>query len=121
MKLKTAELAGLALDWALAVALGAENVMYQEATGTVDVKFGIMDWPHTFTHTDPATCMGLMSEHKMDVTWGCSSKCYVQPSGNADFAWVGGETLVEAVARCVVAMRLGDEVDVPDELCGVMG
>ena len=30
-----------------------------------------------------------------------------------------GDTVEQAVARCVVAMQLGDEVDVPSELCGV--
>lgn len=118
MKIKTAELSGLALDWSLAGAL-KKRVRYCSIYKAI-VFDDCEDNVYLFAHTDPATCMGLMNEYKMDVTWGVSGKCYMQPSGNIDFSWwVGGATLAEAVARCVVAMRLGDEVDVPDELCGV--
>jgi hypothetical protein len=117
MKMITAELTGLSLDYALARAEGKEFSIADNLCGEKRVWLHGGTW--AYMHTDPNIYTELMNEHKMDVTWGCSGKCYVQPSGNADFAWIGGETLPEAVARCVVAMRLGDEVDVPDELVGV--
>jgi hypothetical protein len=127
MKLLTAELTGLALDWALAVALELEPEISRPSHYDGSIAVLALPLPNGypnhhkcgFFYTDPATCMGLMNECKMDVTWGVSGKCYMQSSGNSDFAWVGGETPEQAVARCVVAMRLGDSVDVPDELCGV--
>lgn len=120
MIVKTHLLKGFALDWALAKALGAKKIIYSyKGVWVEDEGFKVGDdsrgWIH---HTDPAVCLELTEQYKIDVTWGTSGKAFVQMSGSDQDQWCGGKTLAEAVARCVVAMRLGDEVDVPGELCG---
>lgn len=55
----------------------------------------------------------LIMQQANDGSWRVASSCVKGKKHKAH-----GKTLAEAVARCVVQMRLGDEVDVPDELCG---
>ena len=124
MKIKTAELKGRALDWALAKALGR----------TVEVCFGgvvgVQDesgsWQAFAVHTDPALCLGLMSkisimQQATDGSWrvATSKGVIIEGCVSTRHYELYGKTLAEAVARCVVQMRLGDEVEVPDELVGV--
>ena len=117
--IKTAELKGKPLDWALAKALEYEPQVKFDHVFVPALKRG---WPISgvvpFDHTDPATCLSSQQQHKMDVTWGTSGNPFVQMSGGLGGHWYGGKTLPEAVARCVIAMRLGDEVEVPSELVG---
>jgi hypothetical protein len=124
MKMQTKELTGKPLDWALAVAMGCTAIR-QQHTRTLDgpVQIDARDPDGFFIrvdHTDPATCLGLTSkinimQQATDGTWRVAGRrhdgCHQIHSH--------GSTLPEAVARCVVAMRLGDEVEVPDELAGV--
>ena len=122
-------LKGFALDWALAKALGAKKIIYSyKGVWVEDEGFKVGDdsrgWIH---HTDPAVCLWLIKEYrasidqvehdpKVQVTiW-----YEITDSDGSDFDAVSalGDTLEQAVARCVVQMRLGDEVDVPEELAG---
>lgn len=119
MKLLTASLEGKALDWALADALEYEPQVQFDHVFVPALKRG---WPISgvvpFDHTDPAVCMLLT--HKMNImqqandgSWRVASSCVKGKKHKAH-----GKTLEQAVARCVVQMRVGDEVDVLDELCG---
>jgi hypothetical protein len=118
MKIKTAELTGNPLSWALAKAVG--KIPY--FIGAIHVEGG-----GEFGYTDPATCMGLIERRNLDVNHRdplrLGESVLVSWGDPNDFAYgywfARGKTLAEAVARCVVQMRLGDEVEVPDELCGV--
>lgn len=129
MKLKTEELTGLALDWALAVALG-----YAQINTHVSSKvFATMPdgGRKQVDHTDPATCMGLIKKYRANINHidptnpapQIEVSIWYALTGDAapdfDCQWVIGDTVEQAVARCVVQIRLGDEVEVPDELCGV--
>ena len=119
MKIKTAELKGKALDWALNHALMLEHGFVPEIAGALGEP------SEMYEHTDPAVCLWLIKEYrasidqvehdpKVQVTiW-----YEITDSDGSDFDAVSaiGDTLEQAVARCVVQMRLGDEVDVPEEL-----
>lgn len=129
MKLLTASLEGKALDWALAVALEKNPALSFRREVVVS---SIMGWLR-FDHTDPAVWVGLLGadagmvrnihvaknsdENGRFWVWGKD----VKTAGNFKpiECQAFGSTLSIAIARCVVQMRLGDEVDVPDELCGV--
>ena len=126
MKIKTSELTGLALDWALAVAMGLGPDIgrhcYARYVQYTDYKNNIV---RALSHTDPATCMGLIKEHFVypfcypvgdadDVAWGAGPM-----DGDNDDRILNAGCPEIAVARCVVAMRLGDVVEIPDELRGV--
>lgn len=110
MKVKTAELTRPALDWAASKALGEyewnlDAARFRElcAEGTLNYS---TNWSQGGPIIDRA---GILFHGESD--------------GNAYNAWIvepyakgGGPTHLIAAMRCFVASRLGDEVDVPEEL-----
>lgn len=118
MKIKTAELKGKALDWALNHALMLERGFVPEIAGALGEP------SEMYNHTDPAVCLWLIKAYRANIEVEHAPKVTIwyeiTDSDGEDFDAVSaiGDTIEQAVARCVVAMRLGDEVDVPDELCG---
>ena len=123
MQIKTAELTGKPLSWALAKALDKRPALSFEREVVVSE---IVGW-RLFDYADPATCMGLMACEYGKVWKAEAIPRTTTPTVSVmGFAEIGadvtrayGQTLAEAVARCVVAMRIGDVVEIPDELCGV--
>lgn len=122
MKLLTASLTSNALDWALNHALMLEHGFVPEIAGAAGAPSEL------YSHTDPALCLGLMEKYRANIDQvehdpkvQVTIWYEITDSDGSDFDAVGaiGDTLEQAVARCVVAMRLGDEVEVPSELCGV--
>lgn len=113
MKLLTANLTGKALDWALAKAMNADKVWIDHGYVDVNARFHLHVY-EPFNHTDPALCLVLIKSHIYQITHTHGGWEVFSDAGNRQF----GDTIEQAVARCVVAMRLGDEVEVPDELCG---
>lgn len=113
MKIKTAELIGSALDWAVAKCLGLnptsthifnatwpdglELEFYRPSTEGADV-IGIMEWERISAFDEGSSF----------------SACYSRGKRAAQ-RW-SGPTLRIAVCRCFVAAKLGDEVDVPEEI-----
>lgn len=130
MKLLTASLTGKALSWALAKALNARNVWIRD--GAAFCRDGLEvcatignDVYEPFDHADPALWASLVEKNRLRLTpsrmstneWYCDrlkDQASIYAVGTTQAV---GTTPAEAVARCVVAMRLGDEVDVPDQLC----
>lgn len=124
MKVKTAELSGKALDWATGRAIGA-NVgitiggLVKEITSHNPIDMSL--WQPT---NDWSICGPLIEKLKIS--------CYasVDPESSKVYHWVAvnekvpydkrrGYTASEpkiAICRAVVASKLGDEVDIPDEL-----
>jgi len=101
MKVKTNKLTGAALDWAVAQCeVGAEFI-------------GEIDDPH-FYSTDWAKAGPIIEEEKMHIAynfdehvWEAGWDCHVS-------GW--GDTPLVAAMRCYVASKLGDEVEVPEEV-----
>ena len=126
MKIKTADLIDLALDWAVATCDGYEY----------DTESGLLysyEEPHFFKRYSSDWSQGgpliereginlfkhnKLSESQPD-TW-CAHKVVPRPNLEGSFNSCAlapeGPTALIAGMRCVVASRLGDEVDVPDEL-----
>jgi len=119
MKIKTSELTGKPLDWALAVAMGLGPDIgrhcYARYVQYTDHKNNIV---RALSHTDPATCMGLIKEHCVQlypfckdgkaVHWDADIRPYIRVAGC--------DTPEQAVARCIISMKLGEVFEVPDEL-----
>lgn len=125
--IKTAELKDKALDWSLAktkVSNWAE-IVHDARIEVIDGKVCITSFGgmrRFIDHTDLATCLESIKDYKLEHKWPVPD--YTR---GTVLVWGGqsissksarGKTLEEAVARCVVAMRLGDEVEVPSELVG---
>lgn len=105
MKVKTSDLTGASLDWAVAKCEGGDMVNFKHQYAAKCYQYS-SDWAqggpiierefiesHTYSENDDGI-----------VTWRAN-----------DF--MDGPTPLIAAMRCFVALQLGDEVEVPDELC----
>ena len=127
MKIKTAEATGLALDWGVAVVLGVKpSIGRNSLSAFVRYKKAGCDFFRAVKHTDPAVCMGLIEQYSLAFSECDTRHVYDKPDTLwrvvcRDGSGYGeSEVLAQAVARCVISMKLGDEFECPDEL-GVMG
>lgn len=130
MKIKTAELIGAALDWAVAKALGIRTYIgpYEHTmTGPCILDADLVDmqtdgeqelkYSRSWAQGGPLIdreCIG--TSYHPDIN--CLT-CEVFPNWGAykgAHALFGPTPLIAAM-RCFTASRLGDEVDVPEELC----
>lgn len=124
MKVKTSELNGPALDLAVAKATDADDISITEF-GTIcciyELACGSGCWTSNY---QPSTCWSdgghLVSKYRMDF-------CCEHPEtiGAAlcdenglyiDDRMMFGKSHLVAACRAIVAAKLGDEIDVPDEL-----
>lgn len=102
MKIKTAQLSGAALDWAVEKCLG----------GT---------WrPYIKYSTDWAQGGRIIERERLCITpydgyWTALFMDNLFEEDGSEFV-MRGETPLIAAMRCFVSSRLGDKVDVPDEL-----
>ena len=102
--MKTADLTGTALDWAVAKCeVGAEFI-------------GEIDDPH-FYSTDWAQGGAIIEREGITVApddvepW-----CAYIDRGTAEDVIYGGTTPLIAAMRCYVASKLGDDIELPEEL-----
>ena len=113
--MKTSELTGLQLDYAVALIEG-------------EVKYGAEDFREQRRHT--TECGEYVYRYSQSWAQGGpiieSEMITVEPAANAGWeasAWpvnpngvMWGETPLEAAMRCYVQSKLGDEVEIPEEL-----
>lgn len=106
-RIKTGELIGVALDWAVAKCEGVEFLFY--------------DPPRGETRESPSTNWsqgGPIIEREMiwlgsDGVGGFDARIY-EPDSEPWCEY--GQTMLIAAMRCYVASKLGDEVEIPEEL-----
>jgi hypothetical protein len=107
--MKTDELTGAALDWAVAKCGGEYKPTAVPCYSTDWAQGGpiierewldITPWPN---------------ESREDIRWHC------QQHDSANDCAQYGSTPLEAAMRCYVASKLGNEVDIPDELMKTAG
>ena len=109
MKIKTAELTGLALNWAVAKCQGhylPPMDEYKESWFATRLFF--TDWSIGGPIIERQRIQYLEGE---GGTWDA----FIGHHESAEF--YNGPTPLVAAMRCFVASKLGDEVEVPDELC----
>lgn len=124
MKIKTAELKGAALDWAVASCNGktlhyfADDPLKREPWLMVS---GDVDQPlHSYTPSTDWSQGGLIIEREFisvecdpaNDNWAATIRDNV-PSG---FVCGSGRTPLIAAMRCYVASKLGEAVDIPEEV-----
>lgn len=122
--MKTSELTGAALDWAVAKCEGATNLRYDTvATWWVDLNgepralsSGWSTKQNFHPSANPAQAYPIIDRDHIStvyVYWGeweaWDDKTMPPPKYR-------GPTPLIAAMRCRVASKLGDEVDVPEEL-----
>lgn len=109
MKIKTSELTGIALDFVIA-----------KIMGTLPLSFD--DWKQTWPHYSSKDVSGgsVIDQHFIDTycmetegpVWEAEMQKFSKKRARGR-----GRTRLSAAMRCLVAHELGDEVEVPDELC----
>ncbi|WNO06024.1 phage protein NinX family protein [Rhodoferax mekongensis] len=109
MKIKTSELTGAALDWAVAKCEGVGDSEF--------VRTHMDAWPYSTNWAQGGPIIERMMRDGLRLTgYTClptdPTHCQAQIKGIV----TGGPTPLIAAMRCRVASKLGDEVDVPDEL-----
>ena len=126
--MKTSELIGPALDWAVAVAQGATNLKHDT----------IASWWFVLEGKDRTLSKGWSASQSYNPSTNWSQGGAIMDQAEIDtylyergspFGWIAeitgtkfkgkGPTRLVAAMRCLVASRLGDEVEIPNELQGV--
>lgn len=138
MKIKTQDLTDATLDWAVAKSEG-RKITYDGIAYWVDDPAGCAPIGESWTaagrrcgyspSTDGAQGVPIIDREAICIeplkegdgwcaTAGCTPHDFLmwdQPY-SSDAAYGEGPTLLIAAMRCYVASKLGDEIDVPDEL-----
>lgn len=114
MKIKTSELTGAALDWAVAKAMGEDDAPGSFLDGVVPHP----DYLKFYPSTDWSQGGPIIEREGLGVV----------PSADDASVWVAsifepdwkfnrtGPTPLIAAMRCYVASKLGDEVEIPEGL-----
>lgn len=112
MKVKTADLIDLSLDWAVAKCEWGNK--FYNSTDLVQVA---RRQGYSTNWAQGGPIIDRMMQGKFFLMENDDSYCHVAYSETEhDNAHGYGPTPLVAAMRCFVASRLGDEVDVPDEL-----
>jgi hypothetical protein len=114
MKIKTSELTGTALDWAVAKCEGVK----------VEKIMGLRYWSSANWHqysTDWAQAGPIIERNNIGVI--CQSvtatgkyRCVELRNKNAIYYYYGPTILIAAM-RCYCRSKFGNEVEIPEELC----
>lgn len=124
MKLKTAELTGPALDWAVTKCEEDDNMMVDAMAKCGSIFYGYhysTDWSQggpiierELLEVSPHFC-SASAGNKWKGAWEWVA--YVLgPNNQDDNSEQHGSTPLIAAMRCYVASKLGNEVEVPEEL-----
>jgi len=117
MKIKTSDLIGPALDWTVAKCEGVEYRWMASSGGDYN---GNWWWKTRSYSTDWSQGGPIIEREKISVIpfddrW--EARCACTPHRSvAQFIERRGPTPLIAAMRCFVASKLGDEVDIPEEL-----
>jgi hypothetical protein len=119
MKIKTAELTGRALDWAVAKGAGHKvNVGFRNLTYVPKGKRTLYKYEPTINWSQGGPIIEREEidtsciEGPEDLKWEAIK---LTKNGRSVFCFKGPTPLIAAM-RCYVASKLGDEVEVPNEL-----
>jgi hypothetical protein len=103
--MKTSELTGVALDWAVADCEGHDFP-------SADAVCGIFNPSTDWAQGGPIIERELIEIYPLcNVEWGAR-----KVNDEGDLMRFYGDTPLIAAMRCYVAFKLGDEVEIPEEL-----
>ena len=106
--MKTSELTGAALDWAVAKC--------DQEWSDDDALLWVQDDEYRYApSTDWAQGGPIIEREKIATDPDADDGQWAASTRDAPCYWVGPTPLIAAM-RCYVASKLGDEVDVPEEL-----
>ena len=108
--MKTSELQGAGLDWAVAKCEGYNDYRF-------DGKYGrISTGQHFCPSTDWAQGGPIIEREKITIRFWNNEPFVTAYAFDTGSEWIHGPTLLVAAMRCYVASKLGGEVEIPEEL-----
>jgi hypothetical protein len=116
--MKTSELSGAALDWAVTKCEGFDPETLNTKTGVVySLRYGVYTPSTDWAQGGPIIEREVISlDCQFDVNeWHAWTPAPEQETGEARAV---GDTPLIAAMRCYVASKLGDTIDIPNELTG---
>ena len=112
--MKTTELTGAALDWAVTKCEGIK--IGQPEGRTFESEWSLMHDAGDMNYsTDWAQGGPIIDRERINPEWMPHSECWMA-NCVADRTPYEGSTPLIAAMRCYVASKLGDEIDLPKEL-----
>ena len=111
LKMKTSELTGTALDWAVTK---CETGQPLDMNGPFLVAFKYStDWAQGGPIIERETCIAMLGRLNSGI-WQVQALYDIGQDKPGDYYY--GPTPLVAAMRCYVASKLGDEVEIPEEL-----
>jgi hypothetical protein len=104
MKIKTNELTGVALDWAVTKCEGFDHEV------TSGDEWGLWGWATDWAQGGP-----IIERERIAIDWSEGNEWCASCESNPTRIFSAATPLIAAM-RCYVASKLGDDVDVPEEL-----
>ena len=115
MKIKTSVLTGPALDWAVAKCEG-RGLQRNPRPAQGDRYSPSTDWAQGGPILGrELTSVFLVSDQENEQKWSARKAKYLPDVGAKVFERCGPTALI-AICRCYVTSKLGDTVDIPEEL-----
>ena len=126
MKIKTSELIDVALDWAVAKCEGHALPPFPGRSGIKECWINVSPAGHEVFAPSTDGSQGVPIIEREGIQWINNGR---SDRAGKPYKWLAtkdfsdplrnfyGPTILVACLRCYVASRLGDEVDVPEELC----
>ena len=118
MKIKTSNLTGLALDWAVCEATGMLAAYTQFRSGKAFRKvWGVAKNTHLHPSTDWAQGGPIIEREKIELGW-VVDHWQASKAHNYRKSFHGSDPQHPLIAamRCFVTSKLGDEVEIPKEM-----
>jgi hypothetical protein len=115
--MKTSELTGAALDWAVAKCEGFTDydpdteTMMPPRKGYGRVNFDEYSYSTDWAHGGP-----IIEREKIGLTYSDSIPCWYATNQQGKRFLRLGDTPLIAAMRCYVTSKLGDNIDIPEEL-----
>ena len=118
MKIKTTELADAALDWAVCEATGL-LAAYPRARKDFALQWSSTGNQHLHPSTDWSQGGPIIEREGITVSKTAHGfwEAYKRPASATENYQVDSAALIAAM-RCYVATKLGEEVEIPNELIG---
>ena len=114
--MKTSELTGAALDWAVCEATGMFKAYTQFRSGKNFLKvYGVARNKHLHPSTDWAQGGPIIEREEIDTVKVGVKQWRGRIEGGNPVSGYGPTPLIAAM-RCYVASKLGDEIELPKEL-----
>lgn len=118
MKIKTSELEGAALDWAVSYATNGSKAFF-DAFGARMLGRSIaksVSNGDIRPSTDWSQGGPILESRMIEAYSNCEHEVFVANEQTMTYSLGEGDTLLIAAMRAIVASEIGDEVDVPEEL-----